>query len=199
MGINIGLTGGMGCGKSTALELFREAGIEVIETDALVREMLSTDRTLQKEIVEAFGSAVLGAEGKVDRAALGRTVFGNSRNLRVLERLVHPRVRDKWMGQLRENHSVLVIEIPLLFENSLEKLFTQTVCVSSTPEIQRDRLLRRGLDETQIKQRLDRQLPLEEKMRRADILLHNNGSLEHLRDQVFLVIKALGSGCVRSL
>lgn len=199
MGINIGLTGGMGCGKSTALELFREAGIEVIETDALVREMLSTDRALQKEIVEAFGSAVLGAEGKVDRAALGRTVFCNSRNLRVLERLVHPRVRDKWMGQLRENHSVLVIEIPLLFENSLEKFFTQTVCVSSTPEIQQDRLLRRGLDESQIKQRLDRQLPLEEKMRRADILLHNNGSLEHLRDQVFLIIKTLGSGCVRSL
>lgn len=199
MGINIGLTGGMGCGKSAALELFREAGIEVIETDALVREMLSLDRALQKEIVEAFGPAVLGAEGKIDRAALGRTVFGNSRNLRVLERLVHPRVRDKWMGQLRENHSVLVIEIPLLFENSLEKFFTHTVCVSSTPEIQRDRLSRRGLDESQIKQRLDRQLPLEEKMRRSDILLHNNGSLEHLRDQVLLIIKTLGSCCVRSL
>lgn len=184
MAIQIGLTGGMGCGKSTALELFARLGAEVVDTDALVREVLEREPDVKAGIVAAFGDAVLGAEGNIDRAALGRTVFHDSRDLRVLETLVHPRVREKWMAHMRQAHPLLVVEIPLLFENALEKHFTQTICVSCSPEVQRKRLMARGMAETEIMHRVQRQLPLEEKERRAHITLYNNGSVEHLEEQI---------------
>ena len=189
--MNIGLTGGIGCGKSTALEFFRQAGATVIETDAVVRTLLATDEELIQMIREAFGDGVIDAEGKVDRATLASKVFNNSEALALLESFVHPRVRDHWTRQLRENHPVLIVEIPLLFEKDLHGNFSTTICVSSHPEVQERRLKARGMSESQIQNRRKRQLSLEEKMRRADIIIHNNGSLEHLREQVEWVMKRL--------
>lgn len=184
METQIGLTGGMGCGKSTALRSFQRLGAVVVDTDVLAREILEQDSSVKEALVAAFGEAVLDGQGNIDRAVLGRTVFGNSRDLRVLETLVHPRVREKWMAYLRRAHPILVVEIPLLFENALEACFTHTVCVACTPEVQMRRLMARGLPESEIMHRLQRQLPLEEKVRRADITLYNNGSVEHLEEQI---------------
>ncbi|MEY3001414.1 MAG: hypothetical protein RL648_1628 [Verrucomicrobiota bacterium] len=184
MGIQIGLTGGMGCGKSTALAIFKRLGARVVETDALVKTLLRNDAGLKAEIGAAFGGEILDAEGNIDREALGRRVFADSRDLRVLESLVHPRVRDLWMAHLRETHPLLVVEIPLLFENGLETHFTQTICVSCTPSVQKKRLMARGMTAAEISNRTKRQLPTEEKVRRATITLHNNGSVEHLEEQI---------------
>jgi dephospho-CoA kinase len=189
--MNIGLTGGIGCGKSTALACFADAGATTIETDAVVRDLLARDAELIDLIRGAFGSQVLDAEGRVDRAALGRKVFNNSEALALLESFVHPRVRDHWTRQLRENHPVLIVEIPLLFEKDLNGHFSSTICVSSYPEVQNQRLKARGMSDSQIQYRKQRQLGLNEKMRRADIILFNNGSLEHLREQVEWVMKRL--------
>lgn len=189
--MNIGLTGGIGCGKSTVLEFFREAGAHVVETDAVVRQLLAEDAGLISAIRAAFGDAILDAEGKIDRAALAHRVFDNSEALALLESLVHPRVRDYWMRQLRENYPILIVEIPLLFEKDLQGHFSTTICVSSLPEVRYERLRARGMTESQIFNREKRQLGLEEKMRRADIVLHNNGTRGHLQQQVLQVLRQL--------
>jgi dephospho-CoA kinase len=192
--MNIGLTGGIGCGKSTALDCFRQAGAVVVETDAVVRDLLASDAGLIAAVREAFGDSVIDLEGKVDRARLAGKVFNNSAALARLEALVHPRVREHWTHKLRENHPVLIVEIPLLFEKDLQGHFSKTLCVSSHPDVQVQRLKARGMSESQIQQRAARQLALEEKMRRADIILHNNGSLQHLREQVEQVMQQLRRG-----
>lgn len=182
--MNIGLTGGIGCGKSTALGFFRDCGAETIDSDAVVRQLLSCD----KEVIDAvrchFGESVMDAEGRVDRHRLAHKVFNNSDALVLLESIVHPRVRQNWMHALRKNHPVLIVEIPLLFEKDLQGYFSKTICLSSDPEVQKARLLARGISESQIQYRKGRQLSLDEKMKRADIVIHNNGSLKHLAEQV---------------
>lgn len=182
--MNIGLTGGIGCGKSTVLKFFADCGAKTVETDALVRDLLAQDKDLIEEIRKAFGDTVIDGEGRVDRGALARKVFGNPEVLELLESLVHPRVRQLWTRKLRENHPVLVVEIPLLFEKDLHGHFPLTICVSSDPSVQQKRLRAKGLSDSQIQYRQERQLGVAEKMRRADIILFNNGSLEHLREQV---------------
>ena len=187
--MNIGLTGGLGCGKSTALAFFQEAGAVTVDTDALVHDALRTDLALIAEIGESFGEDVVDAQGMIDRARLARKVFDNSEALALLESLVHPRIRSIWTRKLGENHPVLVVEVPLLFEKDLQENFSLTLCLSCDPEVQHKRLKAKGLSDLQIQQRKLRQLSLDEKMRRADIILYNNGSLEHLREQVEQVMK----------
>ncbi|MEX0329845.1 MAG: dephospho-CoA kinase [Puniceicoccaceae bacterium] len=189
--MNVGLTGGIGCGKSTVLEFFRQAGAAVLDTDAVVRELLQTDTELIASIAEAFGKGVLDDEGKVDRARLAATVFNNSKALALLESLVHPRVREYWMRELHEKHPVLIVEIPLLFEKDLQGHFSTTICVGSYPEVQLKRLKARGMTESDIENRKKRQLSLEEKMQKADIVIHNNGTREHLKEQVEWIMKRL--------
>ena len=191
--MNIGLTGGIGCGKSTALEFFREAGAVTIDADAVVHELMASDQELISEVANAFGKEVLDGEGKIDRQTLGSRVFDNSEALALLESLVHPRVRNVWMCALGENHPVLAVEIPLLFEKDLQDNFSLTICLSSDPAVQIQRLQARGMSESQISKRNLQQLPLDEKMRRADIILHNNGSQEHLKEQVERVMAQVGS------
>jgi dephospho-CoA kinase len=187
--MNIGLTGGIGCGKSTALKFFADAGAVTVETDAIVRRLLADDEALISRIRTAFGDAVIDAEGRVDREQLGRRVFNNSEALALLESFVHPRVRSHWTRLLREGHPVLVVEIPLLFEKDLQDHFSRTICVSSYPEVQLQRLKARGMTESQIQYRKQRQLPLEEKSRRADVILFNNGTIRHLREQIDWIMR----------
>ena len=132
---------------------------------------------------------LIDRQGKVDRPRLAARVFDNPEALALLESLVHPRVRDYWTRALSENHPVLVVEIPLLFEKDLQDHFSSTICVSSYPEVQAQRLKAKGMSESQIQYRKQRQLSLEEKMLKADITLHNNGSLGHLEEQVNRVMQ----------
>jgi len=191
--MNIGLTGGIGCGKSTVLEFFGEAGAETVETDAIVRDLLANDKPLIARLEEAFGREIIDTEGRVDRKQLASTVFSNSEALALLESLLHPLVRARWMQHVREARRVLVVEIPLLFEKDLQGHFSKTLCVSSIPEVQMERLKARGMSYSEIQSRKQRQLGLDEKMSRADTVLHNNGSLEHLKEQVEWVMRRVAS------
>jgi dephospho-CoA kinase len=182
--MNFGLTGGIGCGKSTTLRMFSEEGVPVVDTDALVRDLLAADKALIDEVTRAFGADVLDAEGRIDRGALGRRVFRDPAALRRLEKLVHPRVRAIWMEAIKRKLPLLVVEIPLLFEKNLEGFFDWTLCVSCQPDLQEKRLRARGMNLKEIQLRRENQLSLPEKMKRADTVLHNDGEPEFLREQV---------------
>ncbi|TVR49240.1 MAG: dephospho-CoA kinase [Puniceicoccaceae bacterium] len=187
----LGLTGGMGCGKSTAAGFFRDAGFATLDCDAIVRDLLAEDAEVAAEVAAAFGPEVRSPAGGVDRPLLGRRVFSDPAALQRLESILHPRVHEIWTGRIRaSDQSRWVVEIPLLFEKNLENKVDLTVCVACDPEIQFDRLVRRGLSPADIRLRLNRQLPLEEKVARADFVLLNNSSPDFLRDQVNRLITA---------
>ncbi len=181
----IGLTGGMGCGKSTAAGFFAEAGFLTEDTDRIVHELLAEDSGVIESVRGRFGDAVIRNEGGVDRGALGKAVFADRAGLEWLERLLHPRVAEYWRRSVESSpNRDWVVQIPLLFEKSLEKSVDFSVCVGADEETRHKRLLQRGLTGPEIAKRLSNQLPLTEKMNRAGYFLLNNGSLDFLRSQV---------------
>ena len=190
--MNLGLTGGMGCGKSTAARFFADHGFRRIDTDVLVRTEVLTAPDVVASIGERFGRGVLTATGAVDRAGLARTVFGDDAALRWLEALLHPRVRARWQAQLREaSEAAWVVEIPLLFENGLENRFDFVVCVACSSSLQLARLEQRGMARTLAEQRISKQLPLARKTELSDFVLSNEGTPEFLWQQVSLLVARL--------
>lgn len=182
-GVRIGLTGGMGCGKSTVAGLFRERGFGVLDSDAIVHDLLAEDSETIEAVRRSFGSEVILPSGGVDRKALGRIVFGSPEKLELLEGILHPKVRERWQGVSSDGGN-WVIEIPLLFEKNLQKNVDVTVCVFCDPQKQASRLESRGLDRSQAAARIRRQMPLSEKASLADYVLLNDGSLEFLSEQL---------------
>lgn len=187
--MKVGLTGGIGCGKSTVVRFFREAGWRTVETDTLVRDLLAEDAGVQARLRERWGGAVFAADGSVDRKALAGQVFGDPAELKWLEELLHPLVRECWEATVAEDPGGLwLVEIPLLFEKRLETRFDLTVCVESPPDIVETRMVARGYTGAEIEQRRERQMPLEEKIKRADHLISNAGSFEFLKRQTTRLI-----------
>ncbi len=183
--LHLGLTGGMGCGKSTAARLFEERGVARLDSDALVRTLLAEDAEVQTALRERWGDRVFEASGQIKRGAIGQIVFGEAAELAWLEGLLHPRVRQRWQGWLAERGGqTSLVEIPLLLEKSLEKHFDLVVCVECSEVVQRARLRARDLPETEISARLQRQLPLAEKVERSDVVLSNSGDVAFLKQQI---------------
>ena len=189
--MKVGLSGGIGCGKSTVLGFFREAGWRTVDSDAVVRELLATDAEVQARLRSRWGGVVF-ADGAVDRGALAKRVFGHEGDLKWLEELLHPLVRESWLASIDQApDSNWLVEIPLLFEKRLEIHFDLTVCVSSPPDVVADRMVVRAYSEAQIEQRRKQQMPLEEKIERADFLISNGGSLEFLKQQTTRLIEQI--------
>ena len=191
----IGLTGGMGCGKSTAAEIFASHGFIRLDADAIVRERLLPDPQVISAVRDKFGPEVLNAAGQIDRSKLAARVFTNDEALRWLENLLHPRLLEYWQQTfMARPDRNWVVEVPLLFEKGLQKWFDLTVCVASHSVCQFARLAQRGLTPTLARQRIAKQLPLARKIESADAVLLNDGSLAFLRDQVGLLVSSLPSG-----
>ncbi len=189
--MKVGLSGGIGCGKSTVLGFFREAGWRTVDSDAVVRELLATDAEVQAQLRSRWGEAVF-TDGAVDRGAVAKRVFGHEGDLKWLEELLHPLVRESWLASIDQAPDVnWLVEIPLLFEKRLETRFDLTVCVSSPPDVVADRMVVRAYTEAQIEQRRKQQMPLEEKIERADYLISNAGSLEFLKQQTTRLIEQI--------
>lgn len=182
----------MGCGKSTAARLFHERGIPSIDTDRIVRDLLASDADIHQALRGKFGEEIFGADRGVHRPALGKRVFNDAEALQWLEDLLHPRVHTIWQDFL-QNHckTTALVEIPLLFENKLEKHFDYTVCVDTSEARQMDRLGDRGLAASEAQARIQRQLPLAEKRGRADKVLSNTGSVEFLGRQIDYLLAQL--------
>ena len=189
--MKVGLSGGIGCGKSTVLGFFREAGWRTVDSDAVVRELLATDAEVQAQLRSRWGEAVF-TDGAVDRGAVAKRVFGHEGDLKWLEELLHPLVRESWLASIDQAPDVnWLVEIPLLFEKRLETRFDLTVCVSSPPDVVAERMVVRAYTEAQIEQRRKQQMPLEEKIERADYLISNAGSLEFLKQQTTRLIEQI--------
>jgi dephospho-CoA kinase len=188
----IGLTGGMGCGKSTAARIFEELGCARLDSDALVREKILLDPEVEQAARERFGPGVLDAAGRIDRAALARELFADSAKLAAWEELIHPRLYALWRASIdAAPQRTWVIEVPLLYEKQLEKGFDFIVCVTTSSARQYARLHERGLSQPLAKARISKQLPLAKKTELADFVLSNDGSLSFLRDQIVLLVSRL--------
>jgi dephospho-CoA kinase len=171
----IGLTGGIGMGKSTAANTFRRLHVRVFDADAAVHALQDRGGRAVAPIAAAFPGTV--REGKVDREALRRAVLGNPDSLRRLERIVHPLVRDAERRFLaaarRRGERLVVLDIPLLFETGGQGRCDLVVVVTAPASVQRWRVLRRpGMTEARLRAILARQTPDREKRRRADLLVH---------------------------
>jgi dephospho-CoA kinase len=187
-----GITGGLGCGKSTVTRLLEARGFRRLDADAIVREHVLTSPEVMAAIRERFGPAMFDAQGQVDRAALGGRVFAEDEHRIWLEDLTHPRVYSHWRTALAaEPGARWVIEVPLLFEKGLENWFDFTVCVACSPTLQLARLEQRGLPRVLAGQRISKQLPLARKIELSDFVLWNEGTPEFLEAEVDRLVSAL--------
>ena len=188
----LGITGGMGCGKSTAAQVFERRGFRRIDTDALVREQVLGSAPVRAALREHFGAGVFNAGGSVNRAQVAVRVFSDDAERLWLEELTHPAVFALWREALATAPGAdWIVEAPLLFEKSLENWFDFTVCVASAPAKQLARLEHRGLPRALAEQRISKQLPLAQKIELADFVLWNDGTPEFLQDQVSRLIDSL--------
>ncbi|MBN2069561.1 MAG: dephospho-CoA kinase [Opitutales bacterium] len=182
----IGLTGGIGCGKSTVIQLFEELlQFRTYETDAIVHHLLNDDASVVSAVKQRWGDELYDEKGTARRDLIAVKVFNNSDELIWLEQLLHPKVRLYWMNRVNDSlHPRHMVEIPLLFEKKLEKNFDLIVCVSTSLEQQMERLERRGISNEQARLRIQKQLPLSEKEQRSDIVIVNNSNLAFTRLQI---------------
>lgn len=182
----IALTGGIGCGKSSAARLFGELGFAVRDADRIVRDTVLPSPEVVGAAVARWGRGVLVAGGDVlDRAKVAEIVFADQVERRWLEQLVHPRVKAVWRADVAADPGrAWVIEVPLLFEAGLEKGFDFVVTVGASEGVQVARLIARGLSQAQAMQRIASQLPLAQKLQSAHAALWNDGSPAFLSAQV---------------
>jgi len=179
----VGLTGGIGAGKSEALAAFERLGAATLSTDRVTHELLG-DEEVRAALTEHWGAGV-APNGTVDRDRVGEIVFEDPRELAWLESVLHPRVGVhvfQWRENLDPEIGVAVVEVPLLFEAAMEDAFDATVAVVANDPIREERLRERGQEG--LAGREERQLDQAEKERRADHVIRNEGSIEELESEV---------------
>ena len=184
----LGLTGGVGMGKSTAARLLKKAGLPVVDSDDLAREVVQPGTDALAEIAAEFGEGFLNTDGSMNRVKMASTVFQDDAARKRLEAIIHPRVRVGWEKQIeqwREQELPMgVVVIPLLFEVGLQDSFDAVLCVASTANTQRARLRERNWSDDQIADRIASQMDIAQKMNLADHVLWNEGTLEQLGEQL---------------
>ncbi|MEY3607231.1 MAG: hypothetical protein RLZZ447_19 [Verrucomicrobiota bacterium] len=190
--LKLGITGGIGCGKSAAARQLEAHGFRRLDSDQIVRERLLTDPEVIAALRERFGPGILQG-GVVDRPALAARVFSVPAEREWLEALLHPRVTAAWAEAFAGGGAGTrwVVEVPLLFEKGLEKWFDFTVCVALSPEVQLKRVVERGLAPEMAAQRIRAQWPQGRKIELADFVLWNDGAPEFLEAQVGRLIRSL--------
>ena len=177
----IGLTGGIACGKSTLAEGLRARGWHIIDTDRIAHQLLQPGQEVWKNVVDAFGSSILQPDQSIDRKVLGRLVFADPLQRAKLNEITHPAIRSVWQREREERARThpthfLAVMIPLLFECELEQMFSAVWCIGASRVTQINRLKARGLSEKEASQRLASQMPVAEKMARSTIAFWGEGT-----------------------
>jgi dephospho-CoA kinase len=189
----VGLTGGLGAGKSTALELLAQLGAATLSTDAVVHELLATDE-LRRLVAERFGPEVV-PEGALDRSLIAKRVFADDEARAWLEGVLWPRVGERvatWRAELERADRpprAAVVEVPLLFESGMESVFDATIAVVAEESVRERRAAARG--HASVAERAGRQLPQDEKAARADYTVRNDAGVEALRSALAAVLERL--------
>lgn len=184
----IGITGGIASGKSTVTEFLRQQGYQVIDADQVVHELQEPRERLYQVLLSTFGPAILQEDGRLDRPKLGAMIFGNPELLAQSSQIQNQIIREELAHRrdlLAEMEDIFFMDLPLLFELQYEDWFDQIWLVDVTEETQISRLMtRNGLSQEEAEKRIAAQLSLQEKRKRADVLIDNNGSLEETRQQL---------------
>jgi len=191
-----GLTGGIGSGKSAVAQRLRARGVPVVNADELARVAVARGSEGLTRIRDYFGPTALTRDGDLDRAELARIVFSDQEARRMLDSIVHPIVRQLAAERFREigarGEPLACYEVPLLFEGGLDRTYQPVLVVSAPLGLREQRIAQRdGFDEKQVAARIAAQMPLEEKVRRADYVIDNAGSIEELNEGTDAVLDAL--------
>jgi dephospho-CoA kinase len=195
--ILVGLTGGLGAGKSTVARMLAERGAVVVDADDLARRALDPGTRAFKQVCDLFGDQILTGEGVIDRTALARVVFADEEKRRALESITHPEVFRTLMETIeahRDTDDVVVFDAPLIVETGFHEASDVVVVVTAPMEQQVARVARdRGMDEQEARARIAVQSAPEEREAVADVVIRNDGDLESLEGQVGALWKDLRS------
>lgn len=179
----IGLTGGIGSGKSTVLGFFEKQNWNTIEADSIVHSLYSdTGSDFFSSLINRWGKVILNNTGRIDRGTVSQIIFSSETEREWIHCLLHPAVLNKAL-RLKQESEYVIFAVPLLYEVKWEKHFDKIVSVWTTPELCRERLLKRGLTQIEIERRQRAQMPQDEKLEKADYALMNNGSPDMLKKQ----------------
>lgn len=197
MALIIGLTGSIGTGKSTIANKFHKLRIPVVDADLIAREVVEPGKAAYNEIVATFGERILKADQTLDRKALGNIVFTNEAKRKQLNEIIHPAIRTEMLRQreeyVEEGHECVVLDIPLLYESRLTHYVDKVIVVFVSPEVQLERIMKRDQSsEEEAKQRINSQIPVAEKAKKADAVIDNNGTPEASYKQLIEILHQWG-------
>jgi dephospho-CoA kinase len=184
--MKVGLTGGIGAGKSTVADLFSKRGAVVIRSDELARQVVEPETPGFRQVISRFGNEIVNDKGSIDRAKLAQVVFNDDVALKDLENIVHPLVRERTnqLMSAQTSETIIVNEIPLLLEKKMESLFDFLVIVISSEKNRLERLSQKGVSEDQAKARMAKQVNDQDRKAAADFLIVNDGNLDQLEADV---------------
>lgn len=196
----LGLTGGIGSGKSTVSKIFLSMGIKVFDADLIAKDILETEE-VKEEIKEKLGKKFINLKSNsVDKKLLKKEIFNNPKKLEVLNGIVHPKVVDIYRKEylkFKDIKEIVIFDVPLLFEVKLEKYCDKVIVVDIDPEVQIERIRKRdNIDIGLIKKIIGTQIPRENRNLKADIVVENNGTLEELKQKIKEIINEIERGKV---
>lgn len=193
----VGLTGGIGSGKSTVAGMFKDEGASIIDLDVLARIVVEPGKPAWEKIVKHFGPRILFPDGSIDRSALGKVIFYEEKSRKALEDFIHPMIlqeRDTLVEEIRDKNpsSVVIIDVPLLFELGMNKDFDKTILVYVPRDVQIKRVMQRdGLSIEDVEKRLHAQMPIDEKRNLSDYIINAERAFGDMREQVKKVMYKL--------
>ena len=189
----VGLTGGIASGKSTVSNIFKELGAEIIDADIKAKE-ISQREDVVSEIKNIFGNKILDENGKIDRNKIKEIVFSDKEKLKMLNNLIHPKVMEEFK-KIKENadkNDIIIFDIPLLFETGMDKMCDKIMLVFVDINTQIKRMIERdNITEELAVKIINSQMSLDEKLKKSEIHIENNGTLENLREKVEKIYREL--------
>ena len=191
--MKVGLTGGIGAGKSTVADMFSKLGAVVIRSDELARQVIEPNTPGFQKVLSRFGNQILQENGSIDRQKLAQIVFNDKNALKDLEDIIHPLVRGKTNELIdsQTQETIVVNEVPLLLEKNMNSLYDFLVIVVSNEKNRLNRLHKRGISEDEAKKRILLQVSDEQRKSAADFLISNDGTIDLLQADVAKVWQAL--------
>ena len=189
--MKIGVTGIFASGKGTVCEMFEELGSKTIDTDIIAREVVEPGTEGLKTLVEVFGKEILNDNGTLNRQKLADIVFADPVKVKRLNEITHPLVFKRIMETFEDNpNDIFIVNIPLLFESGFDNYLDKTIVVTAnTDQVINRGIKRDSISESDIKKRLNHQIPLNEKIKKADYIIDNSGTLENTKRQVLKIWK----------